>query len=211
MWLYRLNYLAGPVLGRYWRLRLEGAVDAVPAHGPLIVASNHASVLDPWFLGMAFPRLIRYVIDDEWYYRSPAWTAVFRAFGTEPVRAGLPEATVGAVCTILARGEVAGIFPEGSISRDGRLQRFRPGLAWIAARSGVPVIPVGIRGSFASLPRHRRFPRPVPVTVHVGDPIVYAGALFRDPSPDESDAFRALLFGEILSLAGQVAVPPSAV
>ncbi len=130
--------------------------------------------------------------------------AVFRAYGTEPMHADDPQATVEAVCRILARGDVAGIFPEGRISCDGRLQRFRPGLSWIAARSGAPVVPVGIRGSFESLPRHRRLPRPVRVTVHVGKPIVYPDTPCPGPpSPERSQAFQERVFAEISRLAGQ--------
>jgi 1-acyl-sn-glycerol-3-phosphate acyltransferase len=204
VWLYRLNRSAGPALGLYWRLGLEGAVAAVPAHGPLIVASNHASYLDPWLLGMVFPRRIRYLITRQWYDRSAAWQAVFRGYGTVPVRADDPEGTVAAVCGVLARGEVAGIFPEGRISRSGRLGRFRPGLAWIAARSGAPVIPVGIQGSFASLAYHRRVPWPARVTVRVGEPIAYPGGSGELLSA-EGEAFRDHVFAEISRLAGQPA------
>lgn len=176
MWLYRLNRALGPVVG----------------------------LVDPWFLGMAFPRPIRYLITRQWYERSRAWRAVFGALGTVPVRAEDPRATVDAVCGILARGEVVGVFPEGRISRDGRLQRFRPGLAWIAARSGAPVVPVGIRGSFRSLPRHRRVPRPVRVTVHVGHPLLYPGAPSQGcPAPDESLHFQDAVFREVRRLVGE--------
>jgi 1-acyl-sn-glycerol-3-phosphate acyltransferase len=205
MWLYRLNRLFGPVVGLYWRLGLHGAVDAIPSTGPLIVASNHASYLDPWFIGMTFPRPIRYLVTHRWYYKSPTWNAVFRAYGTEPVRADDPLATVEAVCKLLSDGTATGIFPEGRISHDGRLQRFRPGLAWIAARSGAPVVPIGIRGSFESLPRHRRLPGPVRVTVHVGNPMVYPGGPSEDrPSPEASQTFQDHVFREIARLAGQL-------
>jgi 1-acyl-sn-glycerol-3-phosphate acyltransferase len=203
VWLYRLNRAVGPALGLYWRLGLRGAVETIPSTGPLIVASNHSSFLDPWLLGMVFPRRIRYLITHRWYYRSAVWTAVFRAYGTVPVRAQLPRDTVEAVCRHLARGEVAGIFPEGGVSHDGRLRRLRPGLAWIAARSGAPVIPVRIRGSFASLPRHRTVPRPVRVTVHVGSPLVYPGAGADGPPPFEaSQAFQTRVLAALIRLGG---------
>jgi 1-acyl-sn-glycerol-3-phosphate acyltransferase len=205
MWLYRLNRVVGPVLGLYWRLGLRGAVDAIPSTGPLIVASNHASYLDPWLIGMAFPRPIRYLVTHHWFYKSPTWSAVFRAYGTEPVRADDPLATVEAVCRILSRGEAAGIFPEGRVSRDGSLQPFRSGLSWMAARSGAPVVPVGIRGSFESLPKGRHLPKPVNVTVHVGRPLVHPGAPCRDfPPPEASRAFQTRIFREIGILAGSI-------
>ena len=86
MWLYRVNRFVGPVVGRYWRLGLAGAVDAIPHSGPLLLASNHTSYLDPWLLGMPFPRPVRFLIVSRWYHRSPLWSAFFRAYGTLPVR-----------------------------------------------------------------------------------------------------------------------------
>lgn len=203
MWLYRINHAIGPLAGLYWRLGLVGEVDAIPRKGPLLLASNHASYMDPWFLGMAFPRLIRYLINRDWYYKSPVWNAFFRAFATEPVRTGNAEATVEAVCRILARDEVVGIFPEGRISRDGKMQRFRSGIGRMAARSGAPVMPVGIRGSMDSLPRHGRFPKPVKVTIHLGRPITFPGAPHREPpSPDSTQAFLDQVSREVRRLAG---------
>jgi 1-acyl-sn-glycerol-3-phosphate acyltransferase len=204
MWLYRLNHALGPLIGLYWRLGLEGAVESIPRRGPLLLLSNHASFLDPWLIGMAFPRYIRYLITNRWYERSPLWKGVFRAFGTEPMQTGNPRATIEAVCRVLSRGEVTGIFPEGRISDDGRIQPFRAGATRIAALSGAPVLPLGIRGNYRSLPRHRRFPRPVRVRVHVGEPMVFPGSPTNGPPPrTESVAFQVELLREICRLAGQ--------
>ena len=204
MWLYRINHALGPLIGSYWRLRLEGEVDRIPRNGPLIVAANHASFLDPWLIGMAFPRPVRYLITRSWYEKSPVWRAVFRAFGTEPVRAEDPLVTVDAVCELLARGEVVGIFPEGSISPTGKLRRFRSGIARIAARSGAPVLPVGIRGGFESLPRHRLVPRPSRVRIRIGEPMTFAGfPRTEDPDGETLRAFRDELFARIRELCGQ--------
>ena len=205
MWLYRVNHALGPLIGLYWRLGLTGAVDRIP-DGPLVVVSNHSCFLDPWFIGMAFPRLVRYLIEREWYEASPAYNALFRAFGTVPVRPKNPEATVESVCRVLAQGQVVGVFPEGSISHDGRIRRFRSGVCYIAARSGAPVLPLGVRGAFESLPRHRRFPKPVKVTVHVGEPVWLEGAPYEGPIPEEaSRQFMDRIFQDICRLSGREA------
>lgn len=205
MWLYRLTRPVGNVFARpYWRLGIRGAVEAIPLEGPLIVASNHASLLDPWLLGLAFPRHVRYLIARDWYDRSPLWRAFFRATGTIPVAPHDPEATIAVACAALARGQVVGIFPEGAISPDGRLRRFRRGVSMIAARSGAPVLPVGLRGNFDALPRHGRLPRPRRVTVWVGAPLRFPGAPVRGAIPREVAArFLGQLRGEIARLAGQ--------
>jgi 1-acyl-sn-glycerol-3-phosphate acyltransferase len=153
---------------------------------------------------MAFPRPVHYLITRKWYDRSPAWRALFDAFGTEPVRAEDPAATVRAVCDLLARGAVVGIFPEGSISRTGHLRRFRSGIARIAAQSGAPVIPVGIRGAFESMPLHRAIPRPSRVRIHVGEPFAFPDAPLReDPGADAVCAFRDDVFERIRRLSDQ--------
>ncbi len=183
---------------------MVGSVEAIPREGPFLLVSNHASFLDPWFIGAVFPRPVRYLITRKWYDRSRLARSIFRAFGTLPVETGDPEATTVSVCRSLERGDVVGVFPEGRISRDGRLQRFRSGIGHIAARSGVPLLPLGIRGGFESLPIPRRFPRHVRVTIHVGEPLVYPGAPFDDPRPiDDVRGFVEQLFSEIARLTGQ--------
>lgn len=203
MWLYRVNQALGPLLGAYWRLKLQGAVDSIPRSGPLLVASNHASFLDPWLVGMVFPRSIRFLMVRRWYDRSPLWRAFFRAYGTIPLH-GRSQETLDAVTHLLARGEVVGVFPEGRISPDGKIQRFRPGLSQMAARSGAPVVPVGIRGNFDTLPKHGTFPRPTRVTIHVGEPRRFPGAPPAGfPSRQQSRQFLEEVFEDVCRLAGQ--------
>lgn len=208
MWLYRLNQFLGPVIGLYWRLHLTGAVEDIPASGPLLVAANHASHLDPWFIGMIFPRPIRYLITHEWYYRSGAYEKLWRAFGTVPVEQGDGRATTNRLCEALERGEVVGIFPEGGISPDGRLRAFRSGIAWTAMKSGAAVIPVGIRGAHRSLPKHRRIPKPTPVEVRVGTRLDAPPGPEDDPSASgRCAAFVADLYERIRALSGAEPAP----
>lgn len=204
MWLYHLNVAVCQITRPYWRLGLVGDRASIPRSGPLLIAANHQSFLDPWFLAFCFPRPIRYLMTAKWYYRSPAWNFFFRAWGTEPVRDGDSRGTINAVCDILRRGEVSGIFPEGGISRDGRIQRFRPGLARMAALSGAPVLPVGIRGSFRAFPRGAKFPKPKTVKVHVGEPMRFPGAPYTKPPPrDLSVPFTRDVYRAVCHLAGQ--------
>src|SRR5262249_46426456 len=70
MFLYRLNEVFRPALKRYWRLTLCAPPGAVPREGPLLIAANHTCYLDPWLIGMALPRRIRFLIDQSWYESS---------------------------------------------------------------------------------------------------------------------------------------------
>jgi 1-acyl-sn-glycerol-3-phosphate acyltransferase len=85
------------------------------------------------------------------------------------------------------------------------MQRFRSGVARIAARSGAPVMPIGIRGSFTSLPRSRRIPRPVRVRIHVGAPIMFPQAPWDgSPTPVAVQAFLGILVSEVGALSGEM-------
>ena len=202
MWLYRLNRALGPIIGAYWRLRIAGEIDAIPRTGGFLLVPNHASVLDPWMIGMRFPRTVRWLITRRWFERSRLARFFFTSFGTIPVRPGDPPGTIEAVCEALGGGDGVGVFPEGGISGDGRVRRFRGGIARMAARSGVPVIPVGVRGAFESLPKQRRLPAFRRVTVVVGKPMRFPGApLDAEPPRDAMEAFLAALRAEVARLA----------
>ncbi len=176
MWFYHLTQVLRPAAQLYWRLGLEGRTDEIPRSGPLILTPNHSSFLDPWFLLWAFPRPIRFLVTDDWYDRGAFWRWYFAANGCIPMRSRSLRATIGLVRQQLDAGQVVGVFPEGGISHDGRLQPFHPGVSLMAARSGAPVMPVAIRGAFESFPRTRRFPRPTRVRIHLGAPLRLDGA-----------------------------------
>jgi 1-acyl-sn-glycerol-3-phosphate acyltransferase len=190
------------VFSLYWRLELTGSVQEIPARGPLIVAANHSSFLDPWFLGLAFPRLISYLITARWYHRSSLWKAAFRAYGTLPLRPD-PEETIRDIVEHLRGGRAVGIFPEGRISPDGRIRRFRTGFSRVAAASAAPVVPVGIRGGFEVLPRTRRIPKPGSVSLHVGTPLEFPGAPLPEPPLELVRSFRREVYERVCRLAGQ--------
>ncbi|ANM29017.1 hypothetical protein ABI59_04530 [Acidobacteria bacterium Mor1] len=204
MWLNRLTVWTAPLLRLYWRPTIVGAFDRIPSEGPLLVAPNHASFLDPWWLSMIFPRGLHYLITDTWYYKSRGWRFFFDANGTLPVSAADPRQTIADVCGYLSEGKVVGVFPEGGISDDGKIRRFRPGLAHIAARSGVPVVPVGLRGNYDLLPRTQKFPRPGRLGFHIGEPMVFPGSPHPDRVPRRALAdFNQELFERVCTLAGQ--------
>ena len=145
---------------------------------PVIFASNHASHLDAPLVLCSLPRAWRertavgaaadYFFDVWW--RASATALIFNAFPVE--RAGGARATRTAI-DLLADGWSILVFPEGTRSRDGWMQRFRSGAARLALEHHVPVVPIAIRGSFAAMPRGRGWPRAgrFPVSIRYGPPI----------------------------------------
>jgi 1-acyl-sn-glycerol-3-phosphate acyltransferase len=152
-----------------FRLAVEG-LEHLPRRGPYIVAANHHNYLDGVVLGVAVPEPIAFMVMPRVYRATPVHPLFHDLIGSIPVN--LEGADVGALrrtLRALEHGRVIGIFPEGPFSLHGRLERGLPGVALLALRSGAPVIPVGIRGTYEAL-RDRRFyiPRRHPIRVRFG-------------------------------------------
>lgn len=173
------------------RIRVEG-LDNVPADGPLIVVANHQSNADPPLVaGWLTPALGRqmHILAKQALFVGPV-APVIRALGATPVRAGGSDIDAYRVArALLDRGEVMCIFPEGTRSADGVLAEAMPGVAMLATRSGVPILPVGISGSDRFLGRGRRLPRiGTRITVRFGKPFVVA----LNPRQPRRQAMRAV-------------------
>jgi 1-acyl-sn-glycerol-3-phosphate acyltransferase len=156
-------------------VRVEGA-EHVPPKGPFILASNHTSLADPPILGATVGhrngRLIHFMARHE-IRRWPLIGWLADKSGVFFVRRGESDrAAQRLALRLLAEGRPIAIFPEGTRSRDGRLGTARPGVALLALRSGVPVLPVAIAGTHRIFPGGSRFPHRSPVTVRIGAPFV---------------------------------------
>jgi len=138
----------GPVLRYFYRIRVEG-LENVPASGPAILASNHVSFCDSIFLPLVLRRRITFVAKAE-YFDNPRTAWFFRAVGQIPIsREGgsASERALDAARQVLARGELFGIYPEGTRSPDGRLYRGHTGVARLALQTGAPVLAVAMIGT----------------------------------------------------------------
>ncbi len=146
-WFYRtVRIVSGLSLCQVYRLSCEGA-ENLPAKGPAIIASNHKSELDPFFVGHAFPRPVRYFAKSELFgNRALRWAVT--ELGAIPVRRGESDRqALQMALDALARGDAMIIYPEGHRMRDDRVHEFLPGVGMLALRSGAPVVPVALRGS----------------------------------------------------------------
>ena len=175
--LYRV--LRGPLrqaLSRWFDLRVDG-LEHLPASGPYLIAANHHNYLDGVVLGVTVPEPISFLVMPRVWRATPLHPMFHRNIRSIPI--DLDRADVGALrraLRILQEGRVVGIFPEGPFSVRGRLEPGLPGVALLALRSGVPVVPAGIRGTYEALAGRRGYiPRRVPIGVRFGPAHYFSG------------------------------------
>jgi len=169
-----LKVILSPIFFLLWRVEIEGR-EHVPKNGPAVLAANHQSFCDSFFLPLVMRRRVTYVAKAEYFDDwKTAW--FFRAAGQIPMNRGGGDASQRALDTakeVLQGGSLLGIYPEGTRSPDIRLHRGHTGVARLAIGCGVPIIPVGIVGTRAIQPPGRRLMRPFhPVTVRFGPPLI---------------------------------------
>jgi 1-acyl-sn-glycerol-3-phosphate acyltransferase len=144
--------------------------ERVPLSGPVILASNHASFIDPPLVGAALHRAIGYLARDTLFFGPLGW--LLHRWNAVPVdREGGGASGVRKILDVLQTGNAVIIFPEGTRTRDGALQPARAGIGLIVLRSAAPVVPVRVFGTFEAFGRYLRVPQPKPVAVKYGKPL----------------------------------------
>jgi len=186
------------LLGVLFRVRV-GPVPPLP-EGPVILAANHRSYLDPILLGAVVPLRVTYMMTAKyydsrrlgWFFRMARCIVIEEKGGN---RQALRDAR-----DVLAMGRCVGVFPEGHISPDGELKRGQGGVAWLAAKTGATVVPVFISGTREAFRKGERRIRPFQrITVAFGEPISIA-AFGADRAGQE--AFSRELMARIAALGG---------
>lgn len=178
-WALKFIFL-GPLLRVVFRPTADG-IDNVPAEGPAILASNHLSYADWLFMPLVIPRRVTFVAKAE-YFTSPGikgWLqkTFFSGSGQVPIDRSGANAAEGALITakrILDKGDVFGIYPEGTRSHDGKLYRGKTGIARIALEAKVPVIPVAVVGTDVVAPPGKKFGRLTRPHVVFGKPLDFS-------------------------------------
>lgn len=164
--------LVSPVIRGIWINRVEG-LENLPQDGACIIASNHESYLDFISFIAICPRQIHYLAAEK-FFTHPVWKWVMLIMGQIKIDrfADAKISSFRVVLSSLKKGKMIGIFPEGTRSSDGRLLRGKPGIAQLALKSKVPVVPVGIIGTYEVMSRHQSFPRfEKKITIRIGKPI----------------------------------------
>jgi 1-acyl-sn-glycerol-3-phosphate acyltransferase len=172
--------LLGPLLRLVFRPRIEG-LEHVPAEGAAIIAGNHLSFSDHFLMPAILKRRITFLAKAE-YFTGPGvkgrLTAFFfRSAGQIPVDRSGKDAGQAAIregLGVLSKDELLGIYPEGTRSHDGRLYKGKVGVAVMALKAGVPVVPCAMIGTFEAQPPGKVIPNIHPVVIRFGEPLDFS-------------------------------------
>jgi 1-acyl-sn-glycerol-3-phosphate acyltransferase len=174
------HFVAATVHSMWFRGEVAGT-DHFPATGPFLIASNHASHVDPPFVGCQVARQMRF------FARKSLWDSKPLAWWLDQVETIPVERDSGDIGAIkkvlqaLKEDRAVVLFPEGTRSPDGRLQKAKGGVGLMACKTGVPVVPCRVYGSFEAFGKGRKLPNfGTPVTIVFGPPIT--AAEYDDPS-----------------------------
>ncbi|MFL6588583.1 MAG: lysophospholipid acyltransferase family protein [Chthoniobacterales bacterium] len=174
---YWVCYHLIKLLGRiFFRLRVVHR-ERMINHGPVILAANHQSFLDPPLAGSVSDRGI-YFLARKSLLDGPVLGWLLPKLNVIPVdsEGGRDRTALKALIRILRAGEGTLVFPEGARTLDGKLQPAQPGLGLVIAKTLAPVVPMRIFGAYEAWPIHEKWPRPRSVTIVVGEPLYFTEA-----------------------------------
>jgi len=172
---HSFRWIAKATVGRFARLYFQiekiGEAENYPMSGPFILAPSHRSNIDTALLGASMTRWHRYMAKDD-MFRSPFWTQFTIALGGFPVRRGkLDREVLASALRVLEDGEPLTIYPEGARQDGPRIKPIFEGAVWVAARAGVPIVPLGIGGSAAANPIGKKMIYPRKTVLVFGEPL----------------------------------------
>jgi 1-acyl-sn-glycerol-3-phosphate acyltransferase len=165
-----LRALCHGVNRAYWRVTVEGA-EVVPATGPVILAPVHRSNIDFLVVSEVTRRKLFYMAKDS-LWKAPRFGTFLESIGAFPVhREGADRLALDRAQDVLERGEALFLFPEGTRRSGPVVEDLHEGAAFLAARTGAPIIPIGIGGSDKAMPKGSKMVRPVKIALVVGQPL----------------------------------------
>lgn len=197
--------VARALLGMFFRPRWQHA-DRVPTHGPVVIVSNHVSMVDPPVLGLGLPwrRTIRFMAKEELFDRGPMGWFV-RTVSAFPVKRGVADrGAIRVALDILKRGGIVGVFPEGHRIRGDMVAEIHQGAAFLANMAGATIVPAAVLGTEQLWPTMKR-PRFAKVTVVFGEPIP-ASSVADLPRGERVGALTDALMGGIVAAKAEADV-----
>ncbi|MFC9286642.1 lysophospholipid acyltransferase family protein [Streptomyces sp. NPDC057052] len=210
MFYYLLKYVVlGPLLRLLFRPRIEG-LEHVPASGAAIVAGNHLSFSDHFLMPAILKRRITFLAKAEYFTGSGVkgrlTAAFFRSAGQIPVDRSGKDAGQAAIregLGVLGKDQLLGIYPEGTRSHDGRLYKGKVGVAVMALKAGVPVVPCAMIGTFEAQPPGKKIPSLRPVAIRFGEPLDFSRYAGMEGEKAVLRAITDEIMYAILTLSGQ--------
>jgi 1-acyl-sn-glycerol-3-phosphate acyltransferase len=195
--LYRITWWFLLALNKgFWRLKITGE-ENLPKSGAFVLAPVHRSFIDFSLTSSITKRRMRYMGKDS-LWKVSLFGKFISALGAYPVhRGGADREALKRTVEVLQGGEPVVIFPEGTRQLGPKVQNLFEGAAYVATKVGVPIIPVGIGGSEHALPKGKKLPRPVKVTLVVGAPIM-------PPAPDGKRTSRRAVHELTLQLGDEI-------
>ncbi|HEX9031761.1 MAG TPA: lysophospholipid acyltransferase family protein [Streptosporangiaceae bacterium] len=211
---YQLSrFIIGPGLHLLARAELTGD-ENVPASGGAILASNHLSVLDSFYLPLLLDRPVTFAAKSEYFTGTRpserivgAYLRATKQLSVDRAGARAAQEMLEAALGLLKQGSLFGIYPEGTRSPDGRLYRGRTGIGWLALNSGVPVIPVAMIGTQKLLPPGHKIPRPGRIQIRIGQPLTFEEYRDQPAGAKQRRAVTDRVIEAIRELSGQEYVP----
>jgi len=151
---FLMRFLVWILIHTIYRVRVSGE-DNIPEEGAVIIAANHVSFVDPLILGGMIRRPVRFVMHHS-IFKIPVLNFIFRTGKAIPIATrdddpAILEAAYNQINQVMRDNDVLGIFPEGSITRDGEIQPFKTGVCKITAEHGVPVVPIALCNLWGSM------------------------------------------------------------
>jgi 1-acyl-sn-glycerol-3-phosphate acyltransferase len=161
-----------------WSYRRSGR-RSVPAEGPLLIAANHQSYLDPIFISLAVGRPLHFLARKN-LFNGGWFEKLIRHYGAVPIERGFGRDGLSSVVELLRQDKAVLMFPEGERTSTGAMNTLKPGVMMVLEQCETPVVPVGVAGAYAMWPRHQMLPGLAPlcwpttraaIAVDVGAPI----------------------------------------
>ena len=206
-----LYHLAGRALRLFFRVYGRWQIvgqENVPREGAVLLVANHASYLDPPILGASLYRVRRvWFLAKSELWENPALAFLLSHLMARPIqRHAADRATLKQALEWLAKGEAVAMFPEGERTRTGHLNPAQPGIALLAQRSGAPVVPVALLGTYDMLPAHRKSLRRAPLKVVFGAPFTF------NPKATREEVTMTIMqaIAALMTAHGQPTEPPKA-
>jgi len=194
-----------PIVKLFWAKEVNG-LQNLPKKGPFIIAANHVSYMDHFMMSLLVPyldRKIHFLAKKEHFrgFFKRVWHTYAGAIPIDREKGG--KETLKWAIKALKEGKIIGVHPEGTRSLTGKLQKAKTGVAQLALKARVPVVPIGLRGTFEILPKGKYIPKFKRATMNIGNPIYFDKYYYKPMTKKLLRELTTKIMKEIAALSKQ--------